>query len=166
MFHQVRAANVPSNDSYKLTHARTSYLISTETGQVEPGKCLLNWVWYFVVSDGSLEMFYIFTDVDGEVHPNTVPQGLVKPKLWVDQVARYQSQMIASLAELVSQTQRPFITKVGEAQARQASFLDDRLVLVGGAFTAFRSHMGMASELAARRCWQMDRVWRGEITQE
>ena len=26
--------------------------------------------------------------------------------------------------------------------------------------------MGMASEQAARHCWQMDRVWRGEITQQ
>ena len=25
--------------------------------------------------------------------------------------------------------------------------------------------MGLASEQAARHCWQMDRVWRGEITQ-
>ena len=111
-------------------------------------------------------MASIFTDVNGQVHPNTVPQGLVKPELWADQVARYRSQMIAPLAEVVSRTARPFITKVGEAQVRQASFFDDRLVLVGDAFTAFRSHMGMASEQAARHCWQMDRVWRGEITQQ
>ena len=162
----MRAANLPSNDSCKFTLVQTSYLIPTETGHVEPGKRLLNWVWYFVVPDGSPEMASIFTDVNGELHPNTVPQGLVEPKSWADQVARYQSQMIAPLAEVVSQTPRPFVTKVGEAQARQASFFDDRLVLVGDAFTAFRSHMGMASEQAARHCWQMDRVWRGEITQK
>ena len=162
----MRAVNIPSGDSCKPTLTRTSYLIPTETGQVEPGKRLVNWVWYFVVPDGSPQMASIFTDVNGEVHPSTVPQGLVKPKLWADQLARYQSQMIAPLAEVVSQTQRPFVTKVGEAQTRQASFFDDRLVLVGDAFTAFRSHMGMASEQAARHCWQMDRVWRGEITQK
>ena len=39
-------------------------------------------------------------------------------------------------------------------------------MLVGDAFTAFRSHMGMASEQAARYCWQIDRVWREEITQK
>ena len=162
----MRAANIFSYSFRKLTFPRTSYLIPTETGQVEPGTRLLNWVWYFVVPDGSPEMASIFTDVNGTAHPNTVPQGLVNPKLWADQVARYQSQMIAPLAEVVSQTPRPFVTKVGEAQIRQASFFDDRLVLVGDAFTAFRSHMGMASEQAARHCWQMDRVWRGEITQK
>lgn len=162
----MRATNTLSYSCGKLTFTQTSYLIPTETGHVEPGKRLLNWVWYFVVPDGSPEMASIFTDVNGTVQPNTVPQGLVNPKLWADQVARYQSQMIAPLAEVVSQTPRPFVTKVGEAQIRQASFFDDRLVLVGDAFTAFRSHMGMASEQAARHCWQMDRVWRGEITQK
>lgn len=111
-------------------------------------------------------MAAIFTDINGRCHPNTVPQGLVNPRLWADQVARYQSQMIAPLAEVITKSSCPFVTKVGDAQARQASFFDDRLVLVGDAFTAFRSHMGMASEQAARHCWQLDRVWRGEITQE
>jgi hypothetical protein len=74
--------------------------------------------------------------------------------------------MIAPLAEIVTKTLRPFVTKVGEAQCEQATFFDGRLVLIGDAFTSFRSHRGMASEQAARHCWEMDRVWRGEITQE
>lgn len=162
----MRAANIPPCSFRKLPLTPLSYLIPTETGHVEPGKRLLNWVWYFVVPDGSPEMATIFTDVNGRVHPYTVPQGLVNRALWAEQVARYQSQMTAPLAEVVSKTPCPFITKVGDAQIRQASFFDNRLVLVGDAFTAFRSHMGMASEQAARHCWQMDRVWRGEITQE
>ena len=141
-------------------------MIPTETGHVEPGKRLLNWVWYFVVPDGSPEMVSIFTDINGKVHPSTIPQGLINPKIWAEQIARYQSQMIAPLAEAVSKTSQPFVTKVSEAQIRQSSFFDNRLVLVGDAFTAFRSHMGMASEQAARHCWQMDRVWRGDITQK
>ncbi|OCK74287.1 hypothetical protein K432DRAFT_420380 [Lepidopterella palustris CBS 459.81] len=113
-----------------------------QTGHVELGKRLLNWVWCFVVPDGSPEMASIFTDVNGRVHPYTVPQGLVSPKLRADQVARYQSQMIAALTEVVFKTPRPFVTNVGDTQVRQASFFDDRLVL------------------------QIDRVWRGEITQK
>lgn len=160
------SASISSYKSPKLTLNPFSYLVPTETGQVEPGKRLLNWLWYFVVPDGSPEMTSIFTDINGILHPNTVPQGLVNPELWANLVARYQPQMITPLAEVVSKTTRPYATKVNEAQVRQASFFDDRLVLVGDAFTAFRSHMGMASEQAARHCWQMDRVWRGEITQK
>ncbi|KAJ5915841.1 FAD binding domain protein [Penicillium verhagenii] len=143
-----------------------SYLIPTEAGNVDPGQRLVNWVWYFVVPENSAEMDAIFTDVDGKLHPNTVPHGKIKPKIWSEQIARYISQMTAPLAEIVTKTPRPFVTKVGEAEAAAASFYDGRLVLVGDAFTGFRSHLGMASEQAARHCLQLNRVWHGEITLE
>lgn len=132
---------------------------------MEPGKRLINWVWYFKVADHSPEMAKIFTDVNGRLHPNTVAQGLVNPEVWADQKARYVDRFIEPLAEVVTKTPKPFVTKVIEAECRTASFYEGRVVLVGDAFTAHRSHMGMASEQAARHCWQMDRVWRGEITQ-
>ncbi|KAG6365508.1 hypothetical protein INS49_007119 [Diaporthe citri] len=143
-----------------------SYRIPTEEGNLEPGKRLINWVWYFKVQDNTPDMAKIFTDVNGVVHHNTVPQGLVSPKIWADQKARYFDQFIEPLAEVVSKTQTPFVTKVGDAECRAASFYDGRVILVGDAFAAHSSHMGMASEQAARHCWQMDRVWRGDITQE
>lgn len=111
-------------------------------------------------------MARIFTDVNGRVHPNTVSQGLINPEVWEDQKARYVEHFPGPLAEVVTKTPKPFVTKVGEAECSTASFHDGRVVLVGDAFTSHRSHMGMASEQAARHCWQMDRVWRGEITQE
>lgn len=143
-----------------------SYFIPTESGRLDAGERLVNWVWYYDVADGSAEMNDIFTDIHGKLHSNTVPQGLVNPDVWSLQIARYKAQMIAPLAEIVSKTPRPFVTKVGEAQCMQSTFYEGRLVLVGDSFTSFRSHRGMASEQAARHCWQMDRVWRGEITQE
>ncbi|KAE8389870.1 hypothetical protein BDV23DRAFT_172739 [Aspergillus alliaceus] len=143
-----------------------SYLIPTEGGDVEPGNRLINWVWYFIVPEGSPEMAAIFTDVHGKLHPNTVPHGQINPNIWSKQIARYVSQMTPPLAEIVTKTPRPFVTKVGEAEATRSSFYDGRLILVGDAFTGFRSHLGMASEQAARHCLQMNRVWRGEITQE
>lgn len=106
----------------------------------------------------------IFTDVNGKVHPNTVPQGLVNPDVWKAQLARWSSIMTSPLAELVSNTPKPFVTKVIEAQTTTASFYDGRLVLVGDAFTGFRSHLGWASEQAARHAVSLDKVWRGEIT--
>ncbi|KAL2861155.1 uncharacterized protein BJX67DRAFT_391587 [Aspergillus lucknowensis] len=143
-----------------------SYIIPTESGNVEPGKRLINWVWYYVVPTGSPEMKAIFTDINGKQHKNTVPQGLVNPAIWAKQLERYLPQTTSPLAEVVSLTPQPFVTKVGEVETTAATFFDGRLVLVGDAFTGFRSHLGKASEQAARHCLQMDRVWRGEITQE
>ncbi|KAJ5116684.1 FAD binding domain protein [Penicillium angulare] len=141
-----------------------SYHIPSETGNIEPGNRLINWVWYFVVPEGSDEMNTIFTDVNGKLHPNTVPHGKIKPDIWSQHVARHISQMTPHLAEVVTKTERPFVTKVWEAEAAASTFYDGRLVLVGDAFTGFRSHMGMASEQAARHCAQMNRFWHGEIT--
>ncbi|KAI2619301.1 FAD binding domain-containing protein [Hypoxylon sp. NC1633] len=145
-------------------HYFISYYIPTEGGHTEPGKRLVNWVWYYVVPDGSADMKAIFTDVNGKTHPSTVPQGLVNPDVWNAQLARWQPSMTAPLAELVSSTSKPFVTKVIEAQTTTASFYDDHLVLVGDAFTGFRSHLGWASEQAARHAVSLDKVWRGEIT--
>ena len=111
-------------------------------------------------------MTAIFTDVNGKLHPNTVPRGLVNPDVWTAQVARYLPEMTAPLAEVVSKTPKIFVTKVGEAQCSTPTFYDGRVVLVGDAFTGFRSHLGMASEQAARHCLQLDKVWRGEMTQK
>jgi len=148
------------------TDSTFSYLIPTETGHVEPGERLLNWVWYFAVKENTDKMTSIFTDINGRVHSNTIPQGLVDPKLWASQIAQYKADMTGPIAEIVSATPRVFVTKVSDSQCGQSTFFDGHLVLVGDAYTAFRSHMGMATEQAARHCWQMDRVWRGEITQD
>ncbi|KAG8169389.1 hypothetical protein KVR01_000134 [Diaporthe batatas] len=143
-----------------------SYLIPTEAGDLEPGKRLINWVWYFKVTGGSHEMARIFTDVNGRVRQNTVSQGLVNPEVWADQKAKYVDHFPTPFAEVVTMTPKPFVTKVGEAESSTASVYDGRVVLVGDALTSHRPHMGMASEQAARHCWQMDKVWRGETTQE
>lgn len=128
------------------------------------GERLVNWLWYYPVADDSAEMHAIFTDVHGTTHPNTVSQGLVQPAVWAALKARFLPHMQAPLAEVVDQTPRPFVTKVCEAQCgRRASFWEGRVVLVGDALTALRSHLGMASEQAATHCVQMDRVWRGAM---
>lgn len=145
-----------------------SYIIPTETGRVKPGERLINWVWYFKVPENSPEMANFFTDVNGREHSSTLPQGLIRPDLWAQQKKLYLPLMTKHLAEIVDKTPLPFLSKVTDLNGTDSpsSFFDGRLVLVGDAYTAFRSHLGMASEQAARHCWQMDRVWRGEITQE
>ncbi|KAI0195005.1 FAD binding domain-containing protein [Astrocystis sublimbata] len=122
-----------------------SYFIPTESGHIEPA---------------------IFTDVNGKLHPNTVPRGLVNPNVWVAQTARYLPQMTAPLADVISKTPKPFITKVGEAQCRAGSFYDGHLMLIGDAFTGFRSHLGMASEQAARHCLAVEKVMNGHLSHE
>ena len=106
----------------------------------------------------------IFTDTEGKIHPNTVPHGKINPNIWSEQINSYKHKMTPQLAELVSKTPKPFVTKVIEAQTHDISFFDGHLVLVGDAMTGFRSHLGWASEQAARHAVQLDKVWRGDMT--
>jgi 2-polyprenyl-6-methoxyphenol hydroxylase-like FAD-dependent oxidoreductase len=143
-----------------------TYIIPSQHGSVDPGTRRLNWVWYYPAAEGSAEMNAIFTDLNGALQPHTVPPHLLNPAVWSAHRRRYiPEQTTAAVAELVIETSQPYVTKVGESDAHPSTFFDNRLVLVGDAFSGFRSHMGLASEQAARHCFQMERVWRGEMTQ-
>lgn len=108
----------------------------------------------------------IFTDIHGNPHRNTVPQGLVQPRAWSRQLETYRVKMVLPMAEVISKTAKPFVTKVGEVTAGASSFHDGRVVLLGDAYTTYRTHLGMASEQAAWHIVQMEMIWRGEITME
>jgi len=108
----------------------------------------------------------IFTDREGRLHRNTVPQGLVQPRAWSRQLERYRMKMVLPMAEVISKTANPFVTKVGEVVSGASSFYDGHLVLMGDAYTTYRTHLGMASEQSAWHIMQMDKVWREEGTME
>lgn len=80
--------------------------------------------------------------------------------------------MPIELAEVVSKSTAPFVTKVVETSLphRQLpspssySFLDSRLVLIGDALATHRPHMGGATEQGAFHVAQMERLFKGKIT--
>ncbi|KAL4746463.1 hypothetical protein BDW72DRAFT_210411 [Aspergillus terricola var. indicus] len=144
-----------------------TYIIPSPQGSLEPGKRRVNWAWYCTAADGSASLEAIFTDINGVLHAHTVPGHLLNPDVWLAQRRRYiPDKTTAPLAELVTQTSRPFVTKVGESDPHTLTFFDGRLLLVGDAFSGFRPHLGLASEQAARHCMQMEKVWRGEMSHE
>jgi len=148
---------VPSNVSY-------SYIIPTDEGGFGAGERLLNWVWYYNVAEGSEEMASLFTGTDGKVHQNTVPSGLVRLEAWKRQQAAFISQMTPPMAELISKTGSPFVTKVNEVLCSQGSYYDGHLVLVGDALATIRPHTALATDQAARHSLSLGKVWRGEMT--
>ncbi|KAI1418546.1 FAD binding domain protein [Hypoxylon sp. FL1857] len=142
------------------------YVIPTEDGNMEPGKRLLNWVWYYNMADGSPDMAEIFTDVDGNYHRNTVPRGLVQPSVWDRVRTSVRPQMATPFAELLEKTKSPFVTKINDALCTEPSFYDGHVILVGDALTAFRPHIGLATEQAALHSLTLDKVDRGEKTHD
>lgn len=111
-------------------------------------------------------MASLFTDTDGKVHQNTIPTGLVQLEAWKHQQAAFISQMSGPVAELISKTSSPFVTKVNEVLCDQASYYDGHLVLVGDALATIRPHTALATDQAAMHSVSLAKVWRGEMTLE
>ena len=123
-------------------------------------------MWYSNVACPSPALTALLTDTAGRTHGTTVPTGLVRPEVWQQQLAGTVPSMAAPFAALLSATQQPFVTKVNDALCEKAAFCDGRVVLVGDALGAFRPHLAVATEQAARHCLALGRVWEGERTVE
>lgn len=149
-----------------LPWSKESYVIPTDTGSFEPGERLFNWVWYYNVGEDSLEMRDIFTDVNDQLHHNTVPRGLVRPEVWEWCRAELLPRISSPFQELLQKTSSPFVTKVRDAICTTANFHDGKVVLVGDAFTTLRPHLGAATEQAAFHSNTLEVVYNGKKTPE
>lgn len=140
------------------------YIIPRDSGSFEAGSRLINWVWYQNISDPSLELTEVLTDISGRTHSNTVPAGLVHSEVWRQHLAARIDQMSAPVSKLISSTEKVFVTKVNDALCDQAVFCDGKVVLVGDALSTFRPHLAVATEQGAKNCLGLGRVWNGEIS--
>lgn len=142
------------------------YLIPSDSGSLTPGTRLINWVWYYNLAEGSPELVEALTDTTGYLHSNTVPAGLVRPDIWQKHLATALPNMAAPFAELLSKPQELFVTKITDALSEKAAFHDGRVLLVGDALAAFRPHLAVATEQAAKHCLGLGEVWEGRKTIE
>lgn len=109
-------------------------------------------------------MTELFTDRTGTSHHGTVPRGLVRPDLWDKQKALAQALLPPGLAAIVRQSRAPFVTKVYDVAAPQASFFRGKVFLVGDAQTTLRPNVGMGTTHAANDCNELEKVIRGTAT--
>lgn len=142
------------------------YVIPTDNGDFDPEAQLINWVLYQDVAEGSSEEALVFTDLKGNRHQRTVPQGLVDPSAWERFREPLVERMAAPFAELVRATTNPFVTKVSDILAKRAVFCGGRVILVGDALATCRPHAGKATDQAASHCLNLARVWNGELDLE
>lgn len=142
------------------------YTIPGENGALEPGKRLLNYVWYQNYDEDSEELAAAMTDVTGKKHRNTLPIGKMNPKVWDKQKALATATLPAPFAELINKTTQPFITMVTDIASPRASFHDGRLLLVGDALVPFRPHVACSTNQAAWNALLLEKLLSGETTLE
>ncbi|KAL1612161.1 hypothetical protein SLS60_000385 [Paraconiothyrium brasiliense] len=140
------------------------YSTPTDDGDLDEEKRLYNWVWYMNLSDSSSDAEKLFTDVNGKQHQGTLPRGLVRPENWEKQKSLASSVLPVGLAEVVSKTTRPFLTKIYDVTSSRILFFDNKLYVVGDAAMSIRPNVGMSTQLAAYDCNMLERVVEGKIT--
>jgi 2-polyprenyl-6-methoxyphenol hydroxylase-like FAD-dependent oxidoreductase len=122
-----------------------AYLIPGHNGTLEPGKRLINFVYYTnfptpSLSDPSPEYRELMTDVDGQYHRITLPPGKMAPKAWEKQRVIAREKLPPQFAEIVCGTKKPFVQAITDVLSPTNEFLGGRVILIGDALAGFRPH--------------------------
>lgn len=157
-------------EKFTFFHARgtqiLAYVIPGENGALEPGKRLINWVWYCNYAEGSQELDDLMTDTDGKRHPITLPAGAMRPEILDQQRAHARTTLPPQFAEIVCHTQQPFIQAITDVIAPRNSFFDGKVLLIGDAVAGFRPHTAASTSQAAFDAQLLGEWLKGEMGRE
>lgn len=169
---------------FQMPHSHIlCYPIPGLDGELDPGRRLLNWVWYVNVPAGE-GLDAVLTDRHGERRHFSVPPGEVRDDLACQVKARARRDLPDPFARLVEETDEPFVQPIYDlAVSRMAH---GRVCLLGDAAFVPRPHTAASTlkaavnaiTLAARVClsqgdvaaalgaWEADQLRVGEYFRE
>ncbi|MCJ1369200.1 hypothetical protein MMC20_000409 [Loxospora ochrophaea] len=140
------------------------YTIPGEKGAIEPGKRLLNYVWYCNYAQDSKEFAELMTDSDGNSHRITLPVGKLRPEVWNRQRDLAKKTLPALFSEIVCKTKQPFVQAITDVISSKNSFFDGKVLLVGDSIAGFRPHLGASTSQAAFDSQMLDKLMRGQLS--
>ncbi|KAI8626190.1 FAD/NAD(P)-binding domain-containing protein [Xylariaceae sp. FL1651] len=126
-----------------------TYLIPGKDGTVEPGKRLINFVYYTNFPEGSAELEEIMTDRNGRRRAITMPPGMTDPKAWEKQRKLARERLPPQFAEVVCGTKKPFVQAVTDVLSPEHEYWGGKVVLIGDALAGFRPHTVASTSQAA-----------------
>ena len=126
-----------------------TYTIPGTDGAMEPGKRLLNFVWYANFPEGSKELEEVMTDTDGKRRRITIPPGMMRPEAWEMVKKRARGRLPPQMAEMVEKTKQPFVQAITDVITPCNSFCNKKVFLVGDALAGFRPHTVASTSQAA-----------------
>ena len=160
------------------------YMIPSDTGSMEPGGRIINYVWYSPLPSSSSLFRENMTDTSGVLHRNTLPRGKIQPANWKRQVDFGDSLPLAPpLSELVHKTDVPFITAISDVDppsfplptahilssanaSNNTIDLNSRIFVVGEAYALIRPHAGASTDQAAYQALNLEKVLKEEMSAE
>jgi 2,6-dihydroxypyridine 3-monooxygenase len=127
------------------------YPIPNVGGATEPGRRLLNFVWYRNYPGAALDD--LMTDREGVRHDTTLPPGSVDPIHVAEMHSFATSHLAPSLAAVVLGADEPFVQAVFDIEVPRMAF--DRTCLIGDAAFALRPHVAAGTAKAASDGWAL-----------
>ncbi|OAL33866.1 hypothetical protein AYO20_06877 [Fonsecaea nubica] len=126
-----------------------TYTIPGTDGAMEPGKRLLNFVWYTNFSEGEQELEKVMTDKDGKRRRLTIPPGMMRPEAWEMVKQRGRDRLPPQMSEMVEKTKKPFVQCITDVITPTNDFYGGKVVLIGDALAGFRPHTVASTSQAA-----------------
>jgi hypothetical protein len=105
----------------------------------------------------------IMTDTSGHRHNFTLPIGIMRPEVWVEQCAHACKVLPPQLADIVPKIASLFVSTVTSIASPRALFFDGKLILMGGVLAQFRPHVGSSTNQAALGALLLEKVLKGKV---
>lgn len=143
-----------------------AYVIPGENGTLEPGKRLMNWVWYRNYKEDSDELIDLMTGKDQSRHHITLPPDQMKVEVWANQKQAAKDILPPQFAELVNKTKHPFVQAITDNISPKNEFFGGKLLLVGDSLAGFRPHTAASTSQAAFDASTLGEWFEGKIDKD
>ena len=127
------------------------YPIPNVDGATEPGRRLLNFVWYRNYAGAALDS--LMTDRTGVRRDTTLPPGSVRDEHLVEMRTFAVARLAPQLAAVVGATAEPFIQAIADIEVPHMAF--GRICLLGDAAFGLRPHIAAGTAKAAADGWAL-----------
>jgi 2,6-dihydroxypyridine 3-monooxygenase len=112
----------------------------------------VNWQWYWNVPEGP-ELDELMTDNEGARRPVTVHHDLLQHRHLAELHTRATSRLMAPFAELLTRSERPFVTVIADTSTPRMAV--GRCALIGDAAVTGRPHAAAGGAKAAANAWAL-----------
>jgi 2,6-dihydroxypyridine 3-monooxygenase len=128
------------------------YPIPGVGGALEPGRRLVNFVWYRNVDPGGA-LADLMTDRGGVHRPASLPPGAVQDRHVEELRAKASAELAPAIREVVLSTPEPFAQVIFDIEVPAMAF--GRVCLIGDAAFAVRPHAAAGTAKAAADAWAL-----------
>lgn len=129
-----------------------TYGIPSDSGDTEPGKRVINSVWYRnYPDDGTFDR--LMTDVEGRRRTATMPPGTITAEFLGEMFASAEAELAPPIRDVVMSCAEPLIQAIFDVAVPQMAF--GRVCILGDAAFGLRPHVAAGQAKACADAWAL-----------